>query len=161
MKTNCFNMIFVDDNFIPFIRNGIPVTIKNNFVTLNGIGKYEVFRKPESIKDDDIVDEVFKDYSNSAPWLGKENDGMMYLYRIDIDENSLNIIDNTNKYKYLYVEALESEHISVLNGKIFFRCFIDGKQKSMIRCEEATVVRINKEETLVMIELVDGDFICR
>lgn len=161
MKANCFNMIFIDDNFIPSVSNGIPVVMTNNFVKLNGIGRYEVFRKPESIEDNVAIDEVFRNYSNATPWLGKENDGVMYLYRIEIDENNFNIIDNKDKYKYLYIEALENERISVLNGKIFFRCFDGGKQNALIRCEEATVIRIEKEEALIMVELVNGNFICR
>ena len=161
MSANCFNMMFLDDNFIPFIRIGMPVFMSNNIVTINGLGKYRVFRKPESIEDKDCINEVFKEYSDSTPWFGKENDGIMYMYRVGIDEDSLNLIDYNKNYSYLCVNVNENERVSVLNGKIFFRNFVDGEQIALIRCEEATVIRIEKEDGLVMVELVDGQFICR
>lgn len=161
MGANCFNMIFLDDNLLPFIRTGIPVFMLNNIVTINGLGKYRVFRKPESIEDKDDINEVFKDYSDSTPWFGKENDGIMYMYRAEIDEDNLNLVEYNENYIYLFVKAKENERISVLNGKLFFRNFIDGEQIALIRCEEATVIRIEKEDGLIMVELVDGKFICR
>jgi len=161
MRSNCYSMTFFDDSVIPFIRTGIPVFMLNNFVTINGLGKYKVFKRPESIEDNDNIDEVFKEYSDSTPWFGKENDGVMYLYRVGINEDSLNLTDVNDNYKYLSVKAKEDERISVLNGKIFFRNFGNGEQTALIRCEECTVVRVEKEEGLIMVELVDGKFICR
>lgn len=161
MKANFYNMIFWEDNVIPFIRQGMPITMADNVACINGLGKYRVFKKPELIEDDDIIEEVFKDYSSFSPWYGKESDGIMYLYRAEIDEDSLNLIECTKNYKYLHVECQEDERVSVLNGKVFFRRFENGKQSALVRFEECTVMRIEKQEGLIMLELVDGEFICR
>lgn len=161
MKANCYTISFFEDSVIPFIRTGIPVIMLNNIVTINGLGKYRVFRKPESINDDDSFENVFEEYPVSVPWFGKENDGRMYLYRTEIDEDSLNLIECRSNYSYAYIKAKENERISVLNGKVFFRNFIDGEQSALLRVEESTIIRIEKEEGLIMVEFVDGQFICR
>lgn len=161
MKANFYTMTFVNDSVVPFVRVGMPLTMYNSIATINGLGKYMVFRRPEVVEDLDKIEEIFNDYSDNTPWYGKEADQIMYLYRTEIDEESLNFTECTNKYKYVYIKAKENERVSVLNGKLFFRNFYDGEQTALIRCEEATVIRIEKEEGLVMVELVDGKFICR
>lgn len=161
MKVNCFEVVFEEDNLLPFIREGIQVLMKNNYFDLNGLGRYRVFRCPEEIEDDDLIEEKFKDYSESDPWLGQESDEMMYLYRVQINENNLNLEKCTKDYKYLCVTTKYGDDITILNGKIFFRNFYDNNQRALIRFDEGTILRIEKEEGLIIIELVDGEFICR
>jgi hypothetical protein len=161
MKVNCFEVVFEEDNLLPFIREGIQVLMKNNYFDLNGLGRYRVFRCPEEIEDNDIIEEKFSDYLGSDPWLGQESDKKMYLYRMQINENNLNLEKVTSEYKYLYITTKYDDDITVLNGKIFFRNFYDNNQMALIRFDEGTILRIDKEEGLIMIELVDGEFICR
>lgn len=161
MKANFYTMTFFNDSVVPFVRVGMPLTMFNSIATINGLGKYRVFRRPEVVEDLNNIEEIFKDYSNNAPWFGKEADEIMYLYRAEIDDYSLNFVECNDKYKYVYIKSKENERVSVLNGKIFFRNFIDDEQTALVRCEETTVIRIEKEEGLVMVELVDGKFICR
>ena len=161
MSANFYTISFFEDNVIPFIRIGMQVPMTNDFLTINGLGKYKIYTTPETIENLNNLDEAFKDYTPSIPWVGKENDGKIYLYRIGIQEDRLNFVKTDGTYKYAYIKAKSDEEISVLNGKIFFRTFIDDEQTALIRCEEATMIQIEKEEGLVMIELVDGNFICR
>ena len=161
MKANFYEMTFFEDNVSPFVRTGMAVEMANNIITINGLGKYRVFKRPEEIGKNDIIEEKFIDYHNSTPWLGQENDGIMYLYRAQIDENSLNLVEVDKDYSYVIVNSKENERITVLNGKLFFRNFINGDQSALIRLEECTMIRIEKEEGFIMVEFVDGKFISR
>lgn len=161
MKSNFFEVNFLDDNLLPFIREGIHVSMKDNYFCINGVGKYRVFRKPEEIEDNDIICEKFDDYLPSDPWLGQESDEKMYLYRAQINEDNLSLEKCTKNYKYLYVIAKNNDEITILNGKIFFRNFDDINQTALIRFDEGTMLTIEKDEGLIMIELEDGQFICR
>lgn len=161
MKANCFEVVFYEDNLLPFIREGIHVSMKNNYFVLNGLGRYRVFRCPEEIEDNDLIEEKFKDYSESDPWLGQESDETMYLYRTQINEDKLHLEKCNKDYKYLYITTKYEDDVTTLNGKIFFRKFEDDKQTALIRFDEGDILRIEKEEGLIIIELVDGEFICR
>ena len=45
MSANFYNMIFVKDNFLPFYRAGIPIVLEDDWVFINGLGKYRIFNK--------------------------------------------------------------------------------------------------------------------
>ena len=79
---NCFTFIFSKTGRI-FHRKGIPCDeMKNNMLLINGLGCYRIFIKPLSIEDgwgeEDLI-KAFEYYESKHPWLGKENDGRIYL----------------------------------------------------------------------------------
>ncbi|MBE5812075.1 MAG: hypothetical protein E7314_00275 [Clostridiales bacterium] len=161
MKANFYNMIFIEDNFLPFHREGIPISLKDKYIHINGLGRYRIFHKPEEIKDTKNLEENFKDYSLKEPWVGEEKE-QLYLYRAQINEDNLEFEKcNDEKNIYLQINTKPDDMITILNGKIFFRSIIDDKQIALVKFTENTMLTIEKEEGLIMIEFVDGDFICR
>jgi len=160
MDVNFYNMIFVEDNFLPFYRKGIPVIIKDKHVCINGLGRQRIFKKPEKIESDVKLEEVFKNYLPSEPWIGEEKD-KFYLYRAQINEEHLDFENCKDNFTYLQVTAKESDDITVLNGKIFFKNFINGEQVALIKFLENTMLTIEKDEGMIMVEIVDGKFVCR
>lgn len=160
MKCNFYYMEFIEENMLPFIREGVPLEESNGIIYLNGLGKYRVFREIEEINLEDSIEERFANYKESIPWIGRE-EGIVYLYRAGIDENNLNLGKCSDNAKYLCIQAKKDDFISVLNGKIFFRDFAGDNQTSLIKFNEGTILHIEKEEGLIIVELVDGEFICR
>lgn len=160
MHANFYNMIFLKDNFLPFYRAGIPISLTDTHIIINGLGKYRIFNKPEKVEDRNKLADIFKDYSLKSPWVGEEK-GKCYLYRAQINEDYLEFEKCENKFTYLQITAKEDDKLTVLNGKIFFRNFINDEQIALIRFSENTMLTIEKEEGLIMVEIVDGKFICR
>lgn len=159
MSVNFYNMIFVEDNFLPFYRQGIPVDFNDKHIRINGLGRFRVFHKPRKIEDNKL-EENFKEYPLDAPWVGEKN-GKFYLYRAQINEEYLDFEKCEEDFIYLQVTTKEEDMITVLNGKIFFRTFINGEQVALIKFSEHTMLTVEKEEGMIMVELVDGKFICR
>ena len=160
MSTNFYNMIFIEDNFLPFYRPGVPIDFKDKYICLNGLGRFRVFYKPQKIENNTKLDEVFKEYPLDAPWVG-EKDGKFYLYRAQINEEYLGFEKCEEDFTYLQITAKEEDMITVLNGKIFFRTFINGEQVALIKFSEHTMLTVEKEEGMIMVELVEGKFVCR
>ena len=160
MSINFYNMIFVEDNFLPFYKQGIPIELVDTYVSINGLGRHRIFRKPEAIEDNSNLDEVFKEYSLKEPWVG-EKKGKLYLYRAQINEEHLDFDKYEDKFTYLQITTKEEDIITVLNGKIFFRNFVNGEQIALVRFAENTMLTIEKTEGIIMIEFVDGKFVCR
>lgn len=161
MSANFYDMIFVEDNLLPFIRKGMPITATNDSVCINGLGKYRIFNEIKEINDNDNIEEKFEEYSARAPWIGRENDGITYIYRAQINEDNLNFEEFNADYTYLHLKAKPTDRITILNGKIFYRNFIAEEQSALIKFTKNTVLRVEKDEGLIIIELVDGKFICR
>ena len=68
---------------------------------------------------------------------------------------------NDKEEKYIYIDTIDEDIITVMNGKIFFRFFDGNKQNALVKFNEGTILHIEKDEGLIIIELVDGEFICR
>ena len=132
----------------------------NTYISINGLGRHRIFRKPEIIKDNSNFDEIFKEYSSKEPWVGEKN-GKFYLYRGQINEDYLDFEKNEDKFTYLQITTKEDDAITVLNGKIFFRNFVNGEQIALVKFAENTMLTIEKTEGIIMIEFVDGKFVCR
>lgn len=160
MNANFYNMIFLEDNFLPFHRLGIPVDFNDKHICVNGLGRFRVFHKPRIIEDNTKLDEVFKEYPLDAPWIGEKN-GKFYLYRAQINEEYLDFEKCEEDFTYLQITVKQEDMITVLNGKIFFRNFINGEQVALIKFSKHTMLTIEKDEGMIMIELVDGKFVCR
>lgn len=160
MSINFYNMIFVEDNFLPFYRQGISIELVDTYISINGLGRHRIFRKPEIIEDNSNFDEVFKEYSSKEPWVG-EKKGKFYLYRGQINEDYLDFEKNEDKFTYLQITTKEEDTITVLNGKIFFRNFVNGEQIALVKFAANTMLTIEKNEGIIMIEFVDGKFVCR
>jgi hypothetical protein len=161
MKPNFYYLTFLEDYLLPFIREGIPITIEEGSMFINGLGKYKLFKDIIDVKDEDVIEDKFSDYSINTPWIGKESNNVNYLYRTSINESDLNLESNEDEVKYLYLDLTAKDMVSVLNGKIFFRFFDKDKQNTLVKFNEGTILHIEKEEGLIIIELVNGEFICR
>lgn len=166
---NCYNIIAKDGGRVCY-RKGIPCDCNGNKVIINGIGRYRLFKQPvyidDTLKTEEEIALMFRDYNASDPWIGKQSDGKYYLYGADIDREHLYLkapsLDKHNT-EYVLIRAHRKYEIYVLgDASLFFRRFEGDEVVALLEIRGPSMIDLESESGLIMIEpLENRKFLCR
>jgi len=160
---NFYSLHFEKDEYLPKIRRGMEIELKNNVAYLDGICAYRLLVEPQVYEDREMsVEKLFFLYSNKAPWIAKEIDEKFYLYKGSIDKYSLNLtydIDESNCY--MSIEVPRDADVVVDDGRIITRVFKNDTQYCVVEVNEYANVSIIKESLITILEWDGQTIICK
>lgn len=159
---NFYSLYFEENQYIPLIRKGVRIELKNNIAYLDGICSYRVTVQPQICESTSNLDKLFFLYANNTPWIAKENDGNFYLYKGSIDEVSLNLkFDINEDYCYIAIELCKTGNVNIDEGRIFTRLFKNDKQICILKVKKYANIVINQENLVTILEWNGEEFICK
>lgn len=159
---NFYSLRFNDNEYIPLIRTGIKIEVKNNIAYLDGVCSYRVTVQPQICEKTANLSKLFFLYPNNTPWIAKESDGNFYLYKGSINEESLHLEFNIDEgCCYMSVELSKTGSVSIDEGRIITRLFKDDKQTCILKIRKGANVIINQENLVTVLEWNGDKFICK
>ena len=159
---NFYSCYFEENGYLPLIRKGMKIELKNNVAYLNGICSYRVFVQPQIYDRTTSLNKLFCLYPNNVPWIAKEDDGEFYLYKGSIDKTLLNLgFDIDKDYCYLSVEFSKYGKINIDEGRVITRLFKNDKQVCVLEVKKDSSIVINQQHLVTVIEWNGEEFVCR
>lgn len=158
-----YSLRFNKGRYIPLIKRGVRVEIKNEIAYLNGIFSYKLLTNPLVCGSNTTnIDELFANYPNKLPWIVQENDGNYYLYKGAIDPYYLTLkFDDSTEKCYMQIEFSASGSISIDAGRVMSRLFSDEKQTCMLEIKKYANIIIEQENLVTILEWDGETFICK
>jgi hypothetical protein len=161
MAINFYSLYFNKTNIFPKIKEGVRIKLKNNILYLNGICAQEIYTKPqERTLEDTDIEKLFFLYPNNSLWIAKEPDGNFYLYKGNIEKNSLFLDNNiSDESVYVAVELQKEERATVDIGYVITRVFEEDKQTCIIKLEKNANLLLECEKKIIVIEWTGEKFL--
>ena len=159
---NFYSCYFEENRYLPLIRKGMRIELKDNIAYLDGICSYRVIAKPLIYDGTMSLEQLFCQYSDKVPWIAKEEDGEFYLYKGSIDKTLLTLGFNTDENQcYISIEVSKNCNINIDEGRVITRLFKNDKQICVLEVKNDANIIINQKNLITVIEWNGEDFICR
>jgi len=158
-----YSLYFNKSKFVPSLKEGIQIELKNNIAYLDGVCSYRVFVQPQVYEDKNMdLEKLFFLYPNTAPWIAKEEDGNFYLYKGSIDEYSLNLkADEDEEISYMSIELEKSGNVSLDEGRVITRLFKNDKQYCIIEIKKDANIIIYQGDLVTILDWNGEKLICK